>query len=77
MPEPLTLSREEIQEITGLQKFSAQARALKRMQVPFERRPADGSLIVGRDAMKKALGYPTQRDPSEPAANGLNWSKTA
>ena len=51
----LVLTRGEIQEITGLWQHSAQARALKRLGIPFDRRSTDGSLIVGREAAQQAL----------------------
>jgi hypothetical protein len=77
--EALTLSKEEIVELTGLRQYTAQARALTRLKIPHSRRSIDGSLIVGREAARAALaGVPTQRDPAIPAANdeelGFNWS---
>ncbi|VTU38493.1 hypothetical protein H4CHR_04440 [Variovorax sp. PBS-H4] len=77
MAEALTLSREEIKGITGMWQHAAQARALERMKIPHTRRPIDGSVVVGRDAAKRALGFEVQRDPAVPAANdddGFNWS---
>ncbi|CAN7543864.1 DUF4224 domain-containing protein [Variovorax sp. LjRoot130] len=80
--EPLTLSKEEIEAMTGLRQYTAQARALTRLKIPHQRRTIDGSLIVGREAARAALaGVPTQRDPAMPAANdddeGFNWSVRA
>ena len=73
-PEPLTLSRAEIEEITHLERYSAQARVLEKLGVHFERRP-DGSLLVGRDAMRRAMGGHTAVaaiDPND--GDGVNWS---
>lgn len=76
MVETLTLADSEIQEITHRQRPAAQARALDRLQVPYTRR-IDGTLLVGRDAMKRALGGPAEKEPGGDAANGLNWNKKA
>jgi hypothetical protein len=70
----LWLSDEEMQRATGRARPSAQARALQRMGVPFQRRP-DGSLLVSRAALESALsGSAIVRHQP---ANGLNWSRSA
>lgn len=77
MSAPLTLTKDEIAELTGLRQPAAQARALERLKIPHARRPADGSIIVGREAAARALCFPTQRDPEALAANDddlINWS---
>jgi hypothetical protein len=76
MAETLVLADAEIRDITHRRQPAAQARALDRLQVPYSRR-LDGTLLVGRDAMKRALGGPTKKEPGGDAANGLNWNKKA
>lgn len=72
----LALADNEIRDITHRRRPAAQARALDRLQVPYTRR-LDGTLLVGRDAMKRALDEPAKNEPGGNAANGLNWSKKA
>ena len=74
--EPLVLGDAELFNITHRRQPAAQARALDRLQVPYTRR-LDGTLLVGRDAMKRALSGRTEEEPGGDAANGLNWSKKA
>jgi hypothetical protein len=71
----LWLSDDELRHATHRARPSAQAKALQRMGVPFQRRP-DGSLLVGRAAMTAALSGSAIVNPKSPA-NGLNWSKRA
>jgi hypothetical protein len=79
MSERLTLTREEIRELTGVWQHAAQARALARLKIPFERRTTDGSCIVGREQVKRGMAFGTRRDPAIPAANeaGIKWSTAA
>jgi hypothetical protein len=70
------LSDDELAEATHRRRFTAQARALERMGVPFVRRP-DGSLLVGRDAMEAALSRGGAIVGTQTPANGLTWSKRA
>lgn len=70
----LDLTDAELLMITHLTQPAAQARALDRLRVPYARR-IDGTLLVGRDAMNRALGASTQNQPA--ASTGINWSKAA
>lgn len=63
----LVLSRDEIQAITGCWQHAAQARALTRLKIPFQRRTIDGSCIVGREAASRAMHW--QAQPRATAAN--------
>ena len=74
--ETLVLADAEIEDITRRRRPAAQARALDRLQVPYTRR-LDGTLLVGRDAMKRALCGRAEKEIGDDAANGLNWSKKA
>lgn len=69
------LTDDEVREATCRRQPSAQARALQRMGVPFIRRP-DGSLLVGRQAIERALAGAATMG-GQPASNGLTWSKSA
>jgi hypothetical protein len=71
----LWLSDAELLEATHRARPTAQARALQRMGVPFQKRP-DGSLLVSRTALEAALSGSAIVRPNAPA-NGLNWSKRA
>ncbi len=51
----LTLSPDEIHELTGKRRSDAQARVLMHMGIPFSTRP-DGSLAVLRSVAERALG---------------------
>jgi Domain of unknown function (DUF4224) len=70
------LSDDELVEATHRRMFTAQARALERMGVPFVRRP-DGSLLVSRQALEDVLQRGSAIVRRQPPANGLNWSKRA
>lgn len=70
----LILSDNELVQATHREQPAAQARALTRIGVPFQRRP-DGTLLVSRAAFDRALSGGTMT-PNRPA-NGLNWSKRA
>lgn len=63
----LVLSREEIRVLTGVWQHAAQARALSRLKIPFQRRTIDGSCIVGREAASRAMHW--QAEPDSEAAN--------
>lgn len=51
----LTLTPDELRELTGLRRSDAQARALEHMGIPFSARP-NGSLAVLRAVVERALG---------------------
>jgi hypothetical protein len=51
----LTLSAEELRELTGRRRSDAQARALEHMKIPFSTRP-NGTLAVLRAVVERALG---------------------
>ena len=67
------LTDAELVDATHRHQPHAQARALSRMGVPYRKRP-DGTLLVGRDALVRAISTDT---PARAAVNGLNWSKAA
>lgn len=67
---PVFLSDEELFQATHRLRPSAQMRWLSRIGVRAERRP-DGTLIVGRLALERALSGESQ--PLSEAANGLSW----
>lgn len=76
MPEE-HLSDIEIRELTHYKQPAAQARALTRLQVPFKLR-SDRTLLVGREALRAALGTPIVTTSTAPAANDEpRWSKQA
>lgn len=70
------LSDDELREATCRRQPSAQARALQRMGVRFLRRP-DGTLLVGRQAIEKALSGEPATMGTSTASNGLKWRKRA
>jgi hypothetical protein len=70
----LWLSDAEVADATRRKYPAAQARVLEAWKVPYQRRP-DGTLQVGRAAMEAAMAGATMG--GKPAANGLNWSRTA
>lgn len=72
---PTHLSDNELIEVTHRRMPSAQARALTQMGVPHKRRP-DGTLLVGRTALERALCSVTP-DKAQDACNGINWTKRA
>lgn len=59
----LTLTAEEIAEITHKVRNRSQCDVLRQMGVPFVIRP-DGSPVVLRAAMEAALGYATKKSGS-------------
>ena len=69
----LILEEEELREITGYSKRASQARFLEGMRVPYQRRK-DGSLVVGRAAMERALMGDRQSAGDDGSADGMNWS---
>lgn len=72
----LVLADEELRTVTHLKQPAAQARFLDRMRVPYRRR-ADGTLLVGRSAMERAMlaDLPsTSRAPSHADTSGMKWS---
>lgn len=70
------LTDNELIDATHRRQFTAQARALQRMGVPFVRRP-DGSLLVSREALDAVLCRGTVLSFVQAPTNGLNWSKRA
>lgn len=70
----LWLSDAEVADATRRKYPACQAKVLDGWKVPYRRRP-DGTLQVGRAAMEAAMAGATMG--AKPAANGLNWSKTA
>ena len=70
------LTDAELIDATHRRQFTAQARALQRMGVPFVRRP-DGSLLVSRKALDAVLCHGTVLLSAQASTNGLNWSKRA
>ncbi|VTU37169.1 DUF4224 domain-containing protein [Variovorax sp. PBL-E5] len=61
----------DLLHITRKRQPAAQARFLERMGVPYTRR-GDGSLLVGRAAMEKAMGG-DQPPAAEPVDAGIRW----
>lgn len=51
----MLLTAEEVHELTGMQRPSAQARALQSMGIECRRRP-DGSVVVLRAVVEAVLG---------------------
>jgi len=51
----MLLTAQEVRELTGLQRPSAQVRALKSMGIECRRRP-DGSVVVLRAVVEMVLG---------------------
>lgn len=68
------LTDAELADATHRQKPAAQARSLDAMGVPYKRR-IDGTLLVGREAMARALSGTIPHTPDAP--NGLQWSVRA
>jgi len=63
----ITLSPDELTEITGKTRKSSQIDALRQLGIPFKIRP-DGTPLVLRAAMEAALGYAqTNSRPPSPA----------
>jgi len=68
----LFLSREELEELTGYKKPSAQARALNSMGIEYRVRP-DGAVIVLRSHLEAILGGSTEHTATpEPDWSGLD-----
>lgn len=69
----LFLSREELEQLTGYKKPSAQARALNAMGIEYRERP-DGAVIVLRSHLEAILGggADPQPAPPEPDWSGLD-----
>lgn len=62
----LTLTAEEVSEVTQKVRSRSQCEVLRKMGVPFVIRP-DGSPVVLRAAMEAALGYATTKNgPTSP-----------
>ena len=55
------LTREEVRELTGRQKYAAQARALRAMGIEFRHR-ADGTLAVLRGHIENAMGATSRKE---------------
>lgn len=68
----LILEEDELREITGYRKCASQARFLEGMRVPYKRR-RDGSLVVGRAAMERALMGDNETAAAGAADDGMNW----
>lgn len=51
----LTVTQDELAEVTRRDRPSAQARVLRRLGIPFRIHPTDGVLLVAREAVLKAL----------------------
>ncbi|MDP9895328.1 hypothetical protein J2W32_004426 [Variovorax boronicumulans] len=68
----LILDDDELQRITGYRKPASQARFLEGMRVAYQRRK-DGSLVVGRAAMERALLGDQDGDVDDGVADGINW----
>jgi hypothetical protein len=68
----LTLTADELRDLTGKQRPSAQARALNAMGIEFKRR-ADGTVAVDRGHYERVMegGTPKPRKKAEPA---INWT---
>jgi len=69
------LSQEEMIELTGCQRQSAQLRALRFMGIEHRQR-ADGSLVVLRGHVEQAMGLRAiseKADPSKKQKNKPNW----
>ncbi|WP_420872167.1 DUF4224 domain-containing protein [Achromobacter anxifer] len=59
----LTLSQEELIELTGKARKAGQIEALKFLAIPFKIRP-DGTPVVLRAAMEAVLGHATKNQGS-------------
>jgi len=59
----LTLSREEIAQLTDRVRKSAQCDVLRQLGIPYKTRP-DGSPVVLRAAMEVTLGYAPKKSGS-------------
>ncbi|HEX7080367.1 MAG TPA: DUF4224 domain-containing protein [Gammaproteobacteria bacterium] len=71
MPNDLTLSDDELVELTGKKRPSAQARALRIMGIDHRIRP-DGKVVVLRAQLEQAFGV--KRRPEEQVVEAeINW----
>ncbi|KAA5924198.1 DUF4224 domain-containing protein [Achromobacter xylosoxidans] len=61
----LTLTHEELIELTGKARKSGQIEALKFLAIPFKIRP-DGAPVVLRAAVEAALGHATKNQGPTP-----------
>ncbi len=76
MMSPIHLTPREVAEITGKQRYRAQARSLARMGVQFLVRP-DGRPIVSRLAFENAMGNDaTHLIEAEPNFGALDGTQT-
>ena len=71
MTNPIYLTLQEIEAITGKHRYRAQARALGRMGIQCRARP-DGRPIVSRAAFEQVMGTNTelQAEPDFEALHG-------
>lgn len=60
------LSSEELRELTRRDRPAAQARVLRALGVPFRAHPADGVLLVDREAARAAIGVTQAAANAEP-----------
>lgn len=72
------LTDDELEDATRYRQPAAQARFLERMRVPYRRR-RDGTLLVGRAALERAMMSTGEPATSSLASDdaGLNWSTSA
>lgn len=68
----LTLSPDELRELTRRDRPAAQARVLAALGVPFKAHPTDGVLVVSRMAAEKALGTTVEVQENQPIEWDLN-----
>ncbi|MFE0843177.1 DUF4224 domain-containing protein [Achromobacter insolitus] len=61
----ITLTHEELVELTGKARKSGQIEALRFLSIPFKIRP-DGTPVVLRAAMEAALGHATKNQGPTP-----------
>jgi hypothetical protein len=61
----LTVTQDELAEVTRRDRPSAQARVLRRLGIPFRIHPTDGVLLVARDAVLNALGSDSPRSAND------------
>jgi GTP cyclohydrolase III len=62
----LTLTRDEIQELTGSARADAQARELAHMRIPYRTR-RNGKIVVLRFDVINSDGTATKVEPASPA----------
>lgn len=71
MTSPIYLTPREIADITGKQRYRAQARALARMGIEYRLRP-DGRPIVSRLAFERTMDNHPRRLGAEPNFGALH-----